>query len=102
MLVIEEACQKKVCGNGCRIVTAWKAMAPIEKRLPGPGLFAHVLVSKYRDYLPLHHQETIFQRQRMGASKLVRDAWNGFKIAVRSSQALARSIENLVEHEQLR
>jgi hypothetical protein len=38
-------------------------MAPIEKGLPGPGLLAHVAVSKYGDHLPLHRQEAIFQRQ---------------------------------------
>ncbi len=54
LLVIEEACQKYVCGNGCTIVTAAKPMAPIEKGLPGPGLLAQVVVSKFGDHRPLH------------------------------------------------
>lgn len=36
---------------------------PIEKGLPGPGLLAHVLTSKYNDHLPLNRLEGIFQRQ---------------------------------------
>jgi len=47
MIVIEEACQKYACQNGCTVVTAEKPMAPIEKGLPGPGLLAHVVVNKY-------------------------------------------------------
>lgn len=35
---------------------------PIEKGLPGPGLLAHVIVSKYGDHLPLYRQEGIFKR----------------------------------------
>jgi transposase len=63
LVVIEEACQKYACPKGCTVVTAPKPMAPIEKGLPGPGLLAHVAVSKYGDHLPLHRQEEIFRRQ---------------------------------------
>lgn len=62
LYVIEEACQKYACSNGCTVVTARKPMQPIEKGLPGPGLLAHVAVSKYGDHLPLYRQEGIFQR----------------------------------------
>jgi len=36
---------------------------PIERGLPGPGLLAHVLVSKYCDHLPLHRQSAIYARE---------------------------------------
>jgi len=36
---------------------------PIEKGRPGPGLLAHVVVSKFADHLPLYRQEQIFARQ---------------------------------------
>jgi transposase len=75
MLVIEEACQKYVCGNGCTLVTAEKPMAPIEKGLPGPGLLAHVVVSKYGDHLPLHRQEAIFRRQGVTLSRKTMCDW---------------------------
>ena len=35
---------------------------PIERGRPGPGLLAHVLVSKYCDHLPLYRQSRIFAR----------------------------------------
>ena len=58
LYVIEEACQKYACGKGCTVVTAQKPMQPIEKGLPGPGLLAHVAVSKYGDHLPLYNSGT--------------------------------------------
>ena len=35
----------------------------IEKGLPGPGLMAQVLISKYEDHLPLYRQEKIFSER---------------------------------------
>ncbi len=75
LVVIEEACQKYVCANGCTLVTAEKPMAPIEKGLPGPGLLAHVAVSKYGDHLPLHRQEAIFRRQGVMLSRKTMCDW---------------------------
>ena len=75
MIVIEEASQKYACETGCTVVTARKPMAPIEKGLPGPGLLAHVVVSKYGDHLPLHRQEAIFQRQGVTLSRKTMCDW---------------------------
>lgn len=35
----------------------------IEKGLPGAGLLAHVLISKYEDHLPLYRQEKIYEQR---------------------------------------
>ncbi len=75
LVVIEEACQKYACAKGCTVITAEKPMAPIEKGLPGPGLLAHVAVSKYGDHLPLHRQEAIFQRQGVELSRQTMADW---------------------------
>jgi hypothetical protein len=40
--VIEEACQKYACAQGCTVVTAAKPMQTIEKGIAGPGLLAQV------------------------------------------------------------
>jgi transposase len=48
---------------GPAIISAPKPPMPIDKGLPGPGLLAHVIVSKYSDHLPLYRQENISQRQ---------------------------------------
>jgi transposase len=42
---------------------ACKPAMPIAKGLPGPGLLAHLIVSKYVDHLPLHRLERIYERQ---------------------------------------
>ncbi len=52
------ACRK--CGEG--VVIAPPAAKPIDGGLPGPGLLAHVLVSKYKDHLPLHRLSGIYAR----------------------------------------
>jgi transposase len=48
---------------GPAIIAAAKPAMPIDKGLPGPGLLAHVIVSKYFDHLPLYRQENISGRQ---------------------------------------
>lgn len=47
------------------VVAAAKPAMPIAKGLPGPGLLAHVIVSKYVDHLPLYRLESIYERQGM-------------------------------------
>lgn len=62
------ACAK--CRDG--VVSAIKPAQPIDKGLPGPGLLAHIAVSKYLDHLPLHRQERILTRHgvKLGRSTL--------------------------------
>jgi transposase len=48
---------------------------PIDKGLPGSGLLAHVVVSKYADHLPLHRLERIFQRQGVELSRSTLCDW---------------------------
>ena len=45
------------------VVAASKPAMPIAKGLPGPGLLAHLIVSKYVDHLPLHRLERSYERQ---------------------------------------
>jgi len=45
------------------VISAPKPPTPIAKGLPGPGLLAHLIVSKYVDQLPLYRLERIYQRQ---------------------------------------
>jgi len=73
--VIEEACQKYACSKGCTLLTARKPMQPIEKGLPGPGLLAHVAVSKYADHLPLYRQEGILGRHGVALSRQTMCDW---------------------------
>lgn len=45
------------------VVVAAKPPLPIPGGIAGPGLLAHVIVSKAADHLPLHRQERMNQRQ---------------------------------------
>jgi len=45
------------------VIAAAKPPMPITKGLPGPGLLAHLIVSKYTDHLPLYRLERIYERQ---------------------------------------
>jgi transposase len=45
------------------VVAAPKPAMPIAKGLPGPGLLAHLIVSKYTDHLPLHRLQRVYERQ---------------------------------------
>jgi hypothetical protein len=48
---------------------------PIEKGLPGPGLLAHIAVSKYADHLPLYRLEGIFKRFGLELSRSTMCDW---------------------------
>ena len=61
--VIEHHRKKYACRD-CEehVAIAAKPPQPIDKGLPGPGLLAHTVLSKYGDYLPLYRQEDILSR----------------------------------------
>ncbi len=50
---------------------------PIVRGRPGPGLLAHVLVSKYADHLPLYRQSEIYAREGMELDRATMAAWVG-------------------------
>src|SRR5262249_11389069 len=45
------------------VIVAPKPAMPIAKGLPGPGLLAHLIVSKYTDHMPLHRLQRAYERQ---------------------------------------
>ena len=64
--VIETARLKKSCRRCERITQLPAPSRPIPRSMAGPGLLAHILVSKFDDHLPLYRQNEIFAR--MGAT----------------------------------
>jgi transposase len=50
---------------------------PIERGLPGPGLVAHVLMSKYCDHTPLHRQTGIYAREGVELGRATLADWVG-------------------------
>lgn len=55
---------------------------PIERGRPGPGLLAHVLVSKYADHLPLYRQSKIFERNGIDLDRSTLADWVGKSAAL--------------------
>jgi transposase len=60
---------------GPAVIAAAKPAEPINKGLPGPGLLAQVIVSKYFDHLPLHRQERIFARSGVEIARSTTCDW---------------------------
>jgi len=64
------------------IVQAALPSFPIERGRPGPGLLAHVAVSKYADGLPLHRQSVIYARQGVDLDRSTMADWMGSAAAL--------------------
>ncbi len=63
---------------GCQtMVQAPAPSRPIAKSPVGPGLLAHVLVSKYADHLPLYRQSEIYARQGVELARSTLADWVG-------------------------
>ncbi|HEY1435511.1 MAG TPA: IS66 family transposase, partial [Thermoanaerobaculia bacterium] len=76
LIVIEHVRPKYACkACAANVVIAERLPEPIEKGLPGPGLMAHVAVSKYADHLPLYRQEGIFRRFGVELSRSTMCGW---------------------------
>lgn len=60
--VVETARLKKSCRSCENIVQPPAPTRPIRRGMFGPGLLAHILVSKFDDHLPLYRQAEIFMR----------------------------------------
>src|SRR5215831_6537085 len=75
--VIRHVRPKLMC-QGCeRIVQAPAPSRPIARGLAGPGLLAHVLVSKYADHLPLYRQCEIYERHGIELERSTLADWVG-------------------------
>jgi transposase len=55
---------------------------PIQRGRPGPGLLAHVLVSKYCDHLPLYRQSEIYGRDGLDLPRGLLAGWVGKSAAL--------------------
>src|SRR6202166_3468505 len=75
--VIRQVRPKLACGRCDKIVQAEAPSRPIPRGLAGPGLLAHVLVSKYCDHLPLYRQEEIYEREGVELNRATLADWVG-------------------------
>ncbi len=75
--VIRHVRPKLSCVSCQRIVQAQAPSRPIERGIAGPGLLAHVLVSKFSDHLPLYRQSQIFAREGIELERSTLADWVG-------------------------
>jgi transposase len=75
--VLRHVRPKFACSGCDRVVEAPAPSRPIERVLAGPGLLAHVLVSKYADHLPLYRQSEIYARQGVEIERSTLAGWVG-------------------------
>jgi transposase len=87
-VVIRHVRTKLSCTKCDCIVQAEAPSRPIERGAAGPGLLAHVLVSKYCDHQPLYRQSEIYARQGVELERSTLADWVG---------ASSRLVEPLVE-----
>ena len=80
--VIKHIRPKIVCRSCEAIVQAPMPCQPIARGRPGPGLLAHVLVSKYADHLPLYRQSMIFARSGIELERSTLADWAGSAAAL--------------------
>ena len=84
----------KMCCTRCdAIVQAPAPGRPIDRGLAGPGLLAHVLVSKYADHLPLYRQSEIYAREGVDLDRSTLADWVGA-----ASYLLSPLVDQLRKH----
>ena len=73
---------RMACSCRERIIQSPLPSRPIERGRPGPGLLAHVLVSKYADHLPLYRQSGIYEREGIDLDRSTLADWVGKSAAL--------------------
>src|ERR1700678_2286853 len=84
----------KMCCTCCDVILQAPAPSrPIDRGLAGPGLLAHVLVSKYADHVPLYRQSEIYSREGLDLDRSTLAGWVGA-----TSELLAPLVEAVRAH----
>jgi transposase len=91
--VIRHVRPKLACSRCDKIVQAAAPSRPIARGLAGPGLLAHVLVSKFADHLPLYRQSQIFARSGIDLDRSTLADWVGG-----AHELLTPLVEALADH----
>lgn len=81
-VVIRHVRPKLSCRDCGTIHQAPMPSMPIERGIPGPGLLAHVIVSKYADHLPLYRQSQIYAREGVDLDTSTMADWVGKSAAL--------------------
>lgn len=91
--VIRNVRVKMSCSGCDKIVQPPVPPRPIERRLAGPALLAHVLAAKYANHIPLNRQSEIYAREGVELDRSTLAGWVGA-----SSHLLAPLVEAVRRH----
>ncbi|MDG1458566.1 MAG: IS66 family transposase [Pseudoprimorskyibacter sp.] len=86
---------RKACADCEAFAQAPLPSRPIERGRPGPGLLAHVMVSKHADHLPLYRQSQIYARDGVEIERSTLADWVGRSTAL--LEPLADAIGRIVQ-----
>lgn len=78
---VETVRLKKSCRRCERMVQPPAPTRPVPRGMAGPGLLAHILVSKYDDHLPLYRQGEILARHGAEIPRSTLTDWCGQAVA---------------------
>lgn len=83
------------CGGCDRFEQAALPSRPIERGRPGPGLLAHILISKFADHLPLYRQSGIYAREGIDLDRSTMAEWVGKTTTLLTplAEAIARHVK---------
>jgi transposase len=92
--VIRHVRPKFACSCCEHIAQAAAPSRPIERGLAGPGLLAHVLVSKFADHIPLYRQSVMYAREGVELDRSLLAKWvgHGAKLLQPLVEALRRHV----------
>ena len=91
--VIRHVRPKFACAGCESVIEAPAPARPIDRGLPGPGLLAHVLVSKYADHQPLYRQSQIYAREGIDLDRSTLAGWVGA-----ASELLTPLVDEIKKH----
>jgi transposase len=80
--VIRHVRPKLACSCCDHIAQAAAPSRPIERGMAGPGLLAHVLVSKFADHVPLYRQSVMYAREGVELDRSLLAKWVGHSAAL--------------------
>jgi transposase len=91
--VIRHVRPKYSCDKCNHVVEAPAPSRTIVRGLAGPGLIAHVLISKYADHCPLYRQSEVYAREDIELDRSTMADWVGA-----ASQLLTPFVDALRKH----
>ncbi|UYY76803.1 IS66 family transposase [Sphingomonas sp. R1] len=91
--VVRHVRPKLACKRCDAISQAPAPSLPVPRGRAGPGLLAHVVISKFADHLPLYRQSQIFAREGVEVSRSTLADWMG-----QVSWLLQPLVDRIAEH----